>query len=84
MSAETRIYVAAHRPIYEEKIESWVRLMKIEGAQLEDLVAELNILADFVRAQADGLAEAWPTLLDDTIYMMHQRGESIGGKTADG
>jgi hypothetical protein len=29
---------------------------------------ELHLLADFVRAQADGLAGVWPELLSDTYY----------------
>jgi hypothetical protein len=58
----------AHRVYYEEEIEGMIRRMKIEGGTLEDCTRELHLLADFVRAQADGLREAWPELLDDTYY----------------
>jgi hypothetical protein len=43
-----------------------IRQMKIEGGTLEDCIAELRILADFLHSQADALTDAWPTLLKDT------------------
>jgi hypothetical protein len=42
--------------------------MKIEGGTLEDCNAELKILANFVRPQADELTDAWPDLLKDIVY----------------
>jgi hypothetical protein len=40
-----------------------IRQMKIDGGTLEDCVAELRILADFVRSQADKVESEWPSLL---------------------
>ena len=65
----------AHRIYYEEDIERMIRRMKIEGGTLEDCTHELHLLADFVRAQADGLREAWPELLRDTVYERRTNGE---------
>jgi hypothetical protein len=45
-----------------------IRQMKIEGGSLEDCTRELHLPADFVRAQAEGLGEAWPELLSDTYF----------------
>lgn len=64
-----------HRVYYEEEIEGMIRQMKIEGGTLEDCTRELHLLADFVRAQADKLAEAWPELLSDTVYERRRNGE---------
>ncbi len=63
---ESKHVPKALRVYYEEEIEGMIRQMKIEGGSLEDCTRELHLLADFVRAQADGLAEAWPELLRDT------------------
>ena len=52
-----------------------IRQMKIEGGSLEDCTRELHLLADFVLAQADGLREAWPELLRDTVYERRRNGE---------
>ncbi len=76
MTTESRQYVAALRVYYEEEIEKWVRLMKIEGGTLDDCIAELHLLADFVRAKATGLADAWPELLHDTYYERKKLEES--------
>jgi hypothetical protein len=66
MTMGSREITEALRVYYEEEIEGMIRRMKIEGGTLEDCTRELHLLADFVRAQADGLAEAWPELLHDT------------------
>jgi hypothetical protein len=68
MTMDSRELTEAHRVFYEEEIERMIRRMKIEGGTLEDCTRELHLLADFVRAQADGLAEAWSELLSDTYY----------------
>jgi hypothetical protein len=73
MTMDSRQLTEAHRVYYEEEIEGMIRQMKIEGGTLEDCTRELHLLADFVRAEADGLAEAWPTLLDDTFYEIWKR-----------
>jgi hypothetical protein len=73
MTMDSRQLTEAHRVYYEEEIEGMIRQMKIEGGTLEDCTRELHLLADFVRAEADGLAEAWPTLLDDTFYAIWKR-----------
>jgi hypothetical protein len=67
----------AHRVYYEEEIEGMIRRMKIEGSTLEDCTRELHLLADFVRAQADGLREAWPELLHDTYYEIWKKRKEI-------
>jgi hypothetical protein len=59
MTMDTRELTEAERVLYEEEIERMIRRMKIEGGNLEDCTRQLHLLADFVRAQADGLAEAW-------------------------
>jgi hypothetical protein len=64
----SRELTKAERVLYEEEIERMIRRMKIEGGTLEDCTREIHLLAEFVRAQANGLREAWPTLLDDTYY----------------
>ena len=68
MTMESRQLTEAHRVYYEEEIERMICRMKIEGGTLEDCTRELHLLADFVRAQADGLAGVWPELLSDTYY----------------
>jgi hypothetical protein len=68
MTMDSGDLTEAERVYYEEEIEGMIRSMKIEGSTLEDCTRGLHLLADFVRAHADGLAEAWPTLLDDTYY----------------
>ena len=68
MASESRILVSGFRKYYQEEIEAMIRMMKIEGGTLDDCIAELRILADFVRSQADSLTDAWPDLLKDTVY----------------
>ncbi len=68
MTMDSRQLTEAHRVYYEEEIERMTCRMKIEGGTLEDCTRELRLLADFVRAQAEGLAAAWPELLSDTYY----------------
>ena len=53
---------------YEGEIEAMIRQIKIDGGTLDDCIAELRILADFVQSQADALTDAWPSLLKDTVY----------------
>jgi hypothetical protein len=53
-----------------------IRLMKIDGGTLDDCIAELNLLADFVRSQADSLKDVWPTLLKDTYYEEWERNKN--------
>ena len=76
MANEKRAYVAGHRKFYEDEIEVMIRQMKIEGGTLDDCIAELNLLADFVRCQADGLKVVWPTLLKDTYYEEWERNKN--------
>jgi hypothetical protein len=77
MTMKSRELTEAERVLYEEEIERMIRRMKIEGGTLEDCTREIHLLADFVRAQANGLREAWPTLLDDTYYeIWKKRGET--------
>ena len=68
MTIDSRHLTEAHRVYYQEGIERMICQMKIEGGSLEDCTRELHLLADFVRAQADGLAGVWPELLSDTYY----------------
>ncbi len=68
MASESRITVAAHRMYHQEEIEKMIRQMKIDGGNLDDCIAELNILAEFIHSQANGLTDAWPDLLKDTYY----------------
>jgi hypothetical protein len=81
MTMDSRQLTEAHRVYYEEEIERMICRMKIEGGTLEDCTRELHLLADFVRAQAEGLAEAWPELLHDTYYeIWKKRRESPDAK----
>ena len=68
MKMDSHQITAALRVYYEKEIEEMIRLMKIEGGSLQDCTRELHLLADFVRAQAEGLGTAWPELLRDTGY----------------
>lgn len=68
MASENRISVAGLRKYYGGEIEAMIRQIKIEGGTLNDCIAEVNLLADFVRSQANGLKDLWPTLLNDTRY----------------
>ena len=68
MASESRKFVSGFRKYYQEEIEAMIRLMKIEGGTLDDCIAELRILAEFVQSQADALTDAWPDLLKDTVY----------------
>jgi hypothetical protein len=79
MASETRRFVAGFRKYYEGEIETMIRQMKIEGGALDDCIAELNILADFVHSQANGLADAWPDLLKDTYYERWEKRKSETG-----
>jgi hypothetical protein len=58
MTMDSRDLTEAERVYYEEEIERMIRRLKIEGGTLEDCTRELHLLADFARAQADGLREA--------------------------
>jgi hypothetical protein len=73
MTMDSRDLTEAERVYYEEEIERMIRRLKIEGGTLEDCTRELHLLADFARAQADGLREAWPTLLHDTVYEQRKK-----------
>jgi hypothetical protein len=82
MASKTRITVAAaFRKYYQEEIESMIRQMKIEGGTRDDCIAELNILAGFIRSQADGLTDAWPTLLKDTACDEWEKRQNEAGIT---
>jgi hypothetical protein len=74
--SENRKFVTALRRRHEEEIETMVRQMKIDGGTLEECIAELRLLAEFVRSQADGLTDAWPSLLKDTYSEYWKRGQS--------
>jgi hypothetical protein len=82
MQSESRITVAAaFRKYYQEEIESMIRQMKIEGGTLDDCIAELNILANFIHSQADTLRDAWPTLLKDTACEQWEQKQNEAGIT---
>jgi hypothetical protein len=68
MASESRILVSGFRKYYEVEIEAMIRQMRIQGGTLDDCIAELRILANFVQSQADALTDAWPDLLKDTVY----------------
>ena len=76
MPSESRKSVAALRHYYEKEIEAMVRQMKVEGGTMEDCIAELRLLAEFVRSQADALTDAWPSLLQETSYEDWERGQN--------
>ncbi|MGA2047170.1 MAG: hypothetical protein ABSG96_05730 [Terracidiphilus sp.] len=76
MASENLEYVAGHCKYYQDEIENTIRLMKIEGGTLDDCIAELNILADFIYAQADALRDAWPNLLKDTVCEQWEQRQS--------
>ncbi len=73
MANESRQGVAGLRKLCQEEIESMICLMKIEGGTLDDCAAELQLLADFVRSQAEGIREAWRDPLKGTIHEIHER-----------
>jgi hypothetical protein len=79
MSSENRKLIAGIRHYYQEEIEGMVRQMKIECGTLDDCITELPLLAEFVRSQADGLSDAWPSLLHDTYYEVWEQGQNEGG-----
>lgn len=81
MTSERRITVATIRKYYQEEIETAIRQMKIRGGTLDDCIAELNILADFIRSQADALTDAWPTLLKDTACEQWEQRQNEAGIT---
>jgi hypothetical protein len=83
MASESRRFVAGFRKYNEGEIETMIRQMKIEGGTLDDCIAELNILADFVHSQANGLTDAWPDLLKDTYYERWKQRKSETGTTED-
>ncbi|MFZ0393058.1 MAG: hypothetical protein WCF17_15745 [Terracidiphilus sp.] len=66
MPSDNQKLIAGLRRHYGEEIESMIRQMKIDGGALEDCIAALRLLAEFVLSQADGLSYAWPSLLKDT------------------
>ena len=76
MPNENRKFVVALRRYHEGEIEAMVRIMKIEGGTLEDCIAELRLLAEFICSQADGLTDAWPSLLKDTPCEDWERGQN--------
>src|ERR1035437_6594178 len=74
---DTRRIASAVRIYMERAVEEAVGQMKYDGATLEDCEAELQVLADFVRVQVDGLRAAWPELLEADDYadwLLSQRG----------
>jgi hypothetical protein len=81
MASESRITVAGFRKYYQGEIETMIRQMKIEGGTLDDCIAELNILADFIHSQADALTDAWPTLLKDTACEQWEQRQNEAGIT---
>lgn len=50
----------------QDEIETMIRQLRIERADLAVVIVELRRLADFVSAQADNLSTTWPDLLDGT------------------
>ena len=81
MANESRNAAAALRKYYQEELESMIRQMKIEGGTLDDCIAELNILADFVRSQVAIIRDAWPTLLKDTACEEWEQRQNESGTT---
>jgi len=84
MSPQSTRRAAATRVYIEQEIESAVRQLKIDGVTLEDCEAELHLLADFVRAQADGLRAAWPELMKGTVSELNQQGRTLGDVISEG
>jgi hypothetical protein len=80
--AATQIWTIrrGHRKHYEDEIEGMIRQMKIEGGTLDDCVAELHLVADFVRSQAQGLKDLWPNLLQGTYYESWEREQNKTGE----
>ena len=64
MSTENRNSASGLRVFYQDELDEGIRQMKLDGATLEDCVAELHILADWLHKQAEGLPAAWETLID--------------------
>jgi hypothetical protein len=81
MASESRISVAGLRKYYQGEIETMIRQMKIEGGTIDDCIAELNILAEFIHSKAGALTDAWPTLLKGTGYEQWEQGQNEAGIT---
>jgi len=79
MPNERRKSIAGFRLYYQDEIKTMVRQMKIDGGTLEDCIAELRLLAEFVRSQADGLSDEWPSLLQGTVYESLMQGQDDTG-----
>jgi hypothetical protein len=68
MTNGSRKYLAGLRKYYQDEIETMIRQMKTEGGTLDDCLAELRLLAEFVHSQADTLKDGWPNLLQAASY----------------
>ena len=79
MPNESRKSIVGYRLYYQDEIKTMVRQMKIAGGTLEDCIAELRLLAEFVRSQADGLSGKWPSLLHGTVYESLMQGQDDTG-----
>jgi hypothetical protein len=79
MSSENRNSIAGLRHYYQKELQPMIRQMKIEGGTLDDCITELSLLAEFVRSQADGLSDAWPSLLRGTGYESWEQSQNQSG-----
>jgi hypothetical protein len=78
MESKSRNKVAAIRIYVEQELTTTIRQMLIEGGTVDDVEAELHILADYVRGQADTLRARWPDLMKGTVWEEHQLGTDLG------
>ena len=79
MASDSRKYIAGIRKYYQQEIETMIRQMKIEGGTLDECVAELKLLAEFIRSQADVLEDGWANLRHGTCYETLEQGEDETG-----
>lgn len=56
----------ALRVYYQDELEGAIKQMKLGGATLEQVVVELDVLAEWLRKQAAELPVRWGTLLTGT------------------
>jgi len=79
MASDSRKYIAGIRKYYQQEIETMIRQMKIEGGTLDECMAELKLLAEFIRSQADVLEDGWANLRHGTCYETLEQGEGETG-----
>jgi hypothetical protein len=67
MAMDTRQSAKAVRIFLQQGIDEGIMQMRLDGGTLEDCEAELHLLADSVRAQANSLRATWPDMMRDTV-----------------